>query len=252
MPGGAISRARPASPGAPPGASGALILAGRYAIFHGGRESGEERWRIEARDSGLIATAEQVLQRPHPFPSRQEWRAALTSDWRLTGLEILWTVAERRLRSLHTADGPKWRVRIEYAGQVREQHGDFPPVCEVEYASPLFNAFILARRDFALGGEHEFPVLRIGPPWMAVSPDRMRVRCVEVGRFETTRGPVAAKRYIASQPAPGDAGTGDLLPGEDAGYSFWADERGVVLEAHEGLDPSMPWMKLIEYREGGA
>ncbi len=220
----------------------ALVAAGRYAIFHTGRECGEERWRLETVPGGIVATGEQALSPPHPHPSRQEWRATLTPSWRLTGLEILWTVGERRLRSVHTADGAVWRVRIEYGGRVREQHGDFPEYCEVEYGSPLFNAFILARRDFALLGEHEFPALRIGPPWMAVSPERLLYRCVEEGRLETARGAVRAQRYIVSLPGTGG---GPM----DPGYSFWADERGIVLESHEGRDAATPWMRLVEYRE---
>src|SRR5712692_10590440 len=104
----------------------AVIAAGRYVIYHAGRECGEERWRIESTAGGLIATGEQVLEAPHPFPSRQEWRATLTKRWRLSGLEILWTVGRRTLKAMHGADGALWRVRIEYGGQVREQHGDFP------------------------------------------------------------------------------------------------------------------------------
>ena len=183
----------------------------------------------------------QELGPPHPFPSRQEYRVTLTREWRVSGLEILWTVGERTLRSTHLADGPLWRVRIEHQGQVREQEGDFPDFCEVEYGTHLFNAFILARRDFALGGEHEFPVLRIGPPLMAVTPERMLYRCVEVGTFETPRGPVRAKRYVVSLPP---------RP-EEEGYAFWADEDGFVLESYEGLDLSRPWMRLTHFERGG-
>jgi hypothetical protein len=223
----------PATPAVEPG----LIAAGRYVILHAGRECGEERWRIEATAAGLVATAEQVLEPPHPFPSRQEWRATLTREWRLTGLEIAWTVGERLLRAVHGADGARWHARLESAGQVREQHGDYPDVCEVDFGSPLFSTFFLARRDFALFGEHEFPVLRIGPPWMAVSPERMLVRCVEFGRRKTVRGAVEAKRYVVSLPPRG----------EDEGYTFWADPQGIVLESHEGPEPTAPWMTLTGY-----
>ena len=215
----------------------ALIAAGRYVAFHAGRECGEERWRIESSATGIIATGEHLLESPHPFPNRQEWRATLTPDWRVTGLEIFWSVGERQLHAVHGADGERWRARFEYGGQTREQHGDYPDICEVDYVSPLFNTFYLARRDFALEGEHEFPVLRIGPPWMAVSPERMLVRCVERGPIETSRGRVEGRRYVVSLPPRT----------EEEGYTFWADRQGIVLESFEGPEPSGPWMKLVEY-----
>jgi hypothetical protein len=159
---------------------------------------------------------------------------------RVTGLEVLWNVGPRLLRATHAADGPRWRARIDYEGQTREQEGDYPDACEVEYATHLFTTFILARRDFALGGEHEFPVLRIGPPLMAVSPERMLYRCVERGVFAGPAGGVGARRYVASLPPRG----------EDEGYTFWADDDGFVLESYEGLDLSRPWMRLVELRRG--
>ncbi|MBI3539284.1 MAG: putative glycolipid-binding domain-containing protein, partial [Candidatus Eisenbacteria bacterium] len=187
----------------PDRAQSGVLLAGRYVLFHGGIECGEERWRIEAQGDRLIVTGEQESVPPHPFPSRHEYRATLTREWRITGLEVLWTVGARVLRAVHATDGPMWRVRIEYGGEVREQHGDFPGIAEVEYATHLFNTFILARRDFTIGGEHEFPVLRIGPPLMAVTPDRMLYRCVERGRFATPMGVVQASRYVVSLPPRG-------------------------------------------------
>ena len=223
-----------------PGAALGIRAAGRYVIFHSGHECGEERWEVARTAEGHVVTGEQRFTSPHPFPSRQEYRVTLSPDWRIGGLEILWTVGERVLRSIHRADGPTWRVRIEHQGNVREQHGDFPDFCEVEYGTHLFNAFILARRDFALGGEHEFPVLRIGPPHMAVSPERMLYRCVEHGEFESPLGRVRAKRYVVSLPP---------RP-EEEGYAFWADEDGFVLESYEGLNASRPWMTLVELRRG--
>ena len=77
--------ARPAGPAA----------AGRYRIFFSGRECGEERWELSSAPGGFVVNGEQVLVSPHPFPSRQEYRATLTMEWRVTGLEILWTVGER-------------------------------------------------------------------------------------------------------------------------------------------------------------
>ncbi len=174
---------------------------------------------------------------PHPIPSRQAYRAVLTPEWRLTALEIMWTVGEQQLRATHEADDLRWNVKIEYGGELKEQQGDYPLLCEVECATHLSTMFILAKKDFQLDGEHEFPVLRIGPPWMAVSPERMMFRCVEVGTFEGPNGQVKAKRYALSLPPQG----------EDEGYTFWADDDGVVLESYQGLDTSQPWMRLVEY-----
>lgn len=220
--------------------AGAVALAGRYAIFHAGEECGTERWRVEATADGLVATGEQEMMPPHPFPNRHEYRATLTREWRITGLEVVWTVGPRVLRATHAADGAMWRVRIEYGGQVREQEGDFPDYCEVEYATHLFNTFVLARRDFQVGGEHEFPVLRVGPPYMAVTPERMLYRCVEKDMFAAPSGAVPAGRYLVSLPPRG----------EDEGYTFWADENGIVLESYEGLGQMRPWMRLVEYQRG--
>ena len=214
----------------------ASVISGRYALFFSGREAGEERFRLERSADGWLITGSQELVAPHPFPNRQEYRATLTPEWRPVSLEVHWHVAGRSLIATHHADGPMWRVRVEYAGHVKEQEGDFPAVCEVEYGTHLFNTVILARRDFALGGEHEFPVLRIGPPLMAVTPERMLVRCVEKAPYVTPLGPVRASRYVVSLPPRG----------EDEGYAFWADEDGFVLEAYEGLDASRPWMRLVE------
>jgi len=223
-------------------AIGSLLAAGRYVIFNAGRECGEERWEILATPEGYLVTGEQEVVPPHPFPNRQEYRGTLGPDWRPAKLEILWRVGERRLRATHRTEGGMWRVRIEYGGQVRDQEGDFPDLCEVEYGTHLFNTVMLARRDFQIGGEHEFPVLRIGPPLMAVSPERMLYRCVQRGSVETPFGAVAAKRYVVSLP-PGP---------EEQGYSFWADEDGLVLESYEGPDRSRPWMRLVELRRGDA
>ena len=217
-----------------------LVFAGRYAIFHDGRECGEERWRIETAPAGLVATGEQRIVPPHPYPSASEYRVTLSDTMRPTGLEILWTVGTRQLRALHAASERVWRVRIEVDGHVREQQGDYPDFCEVEYGTHLFNAFFLARRDFQVGGEHEFPVLRIGPPWMAVTPERMLCRCVERGTRETPWGAVPAKRYVLTLPP---------RPAEE-GYTFWADGDGLVLESCEGTDPSRPWMRLEELTRG--
>jgi hypothetical protein len=224
-------------PGSRPPTSAAR---GRYAVFFAGQECGEERWTIEESPDGVVVTGEQQMIAPHPFPNHNAYRVTLAPSWRPTGLEVRWTVGDRLLTALHSADGANWRVRIEYQGHVKEQEGDYPEACEVEFVTHLFNAFILARRDFQLGGEHEFPVLRIGPPYMAVTPERMKYRCVEVGTFPTPVGPVKAKRYVVSVPPAS----------EDEGYTFWADESGIVLESYEGLDVTRPWMRLVEYGRG--
>ena len=220
-------------------ARGATVT-GRYAIFCDGRECGEERFEIHATPDGAVATGEQVLQPPHPYPSRQEYRVTMTADGRVTGVEIRWQVGARAVHATHAARGERWHARIEADGTTREQEGDFPAAAEVEYASHLATAFMLARYEFAVGGAHEFPVLRIGPPWMAVTPERMRLRCAEQGELLTRFGPVRARRWVVSLPPQG----------EDGGYSFWADEDGFVLESYEGHDVARPWMRLVEFRRG--
>ncbi|MGH7742160.1 MAG: hypothetical protein ACRENS_09065 [Candidatus Eiseniibacteriota bacterium] len=213
------------------------IFSGRYAQFQGGIECGEERWVIEATPDELIARGEQVMTAPHPAPGRLEYRATLTHGWRLTGLETTWRVGERELRALHAADAQRWRARIEYAGHVKEQEGDYPSVCEVDFVTHLFATFLLQRRDFSLGGEHEFPALLIGPPYMAVTPGRMLFRCVEHGTFHSPAGELPARRFVVSRPPES----------ESAGFTLWADDDGVVLESYEGLDPTRPWMTLTAY-----
>ena len=217
------------------------VISGRYVMFWAGQECGGERWEIARREDGYVIVGEQEITPPHPYPNRQEYRATLTNEWRPTGLDVIWTVGARRIVATHRAAGDQWRVQIESGGQVREQHGDFPAFCEVEFTTHLFNLAILARRDFQLGGEHEFPVLRIGPPLMAVTPERMLYRCVEIGSHDTPFGPVSAKRYVCFLPSEG----------EQQGYTFWADEEGFVLESYEGHDPGRPWMRLVELSRGG-
>lgn len=215
-------------------------LAGRYAIYASGHECGSERFAIAAEGDGLVIEGEQETAPPHPLPSRHRYRASLGPDGRVTGLDVAWEVSGRRLDAMHRAGDGRWRVRIEYGGQVREQHGDYPPFAEVEFPSQLFHFAILARRDFGVGGEHEFPVLRIGPPLMAVSPERMLIRCVGRGTLVTPHGEVAARRYRLSLPPRGEA----------EGYTFWADDDGLLLEAYEGPEPVNPWMRLVEWHGG--
>jgi hypothetical protein len=217
-----------------------LVFAGRYVQFQGGRECGEERWVIEATPVALIARGEQVLSAPHPAPGRLEYRARLTHEWRVTALEAHWRVGERELRAIHAADGPRWRARIEYQGQTKQQEGDYPRICEVDFVTHLFSTFLLQRRDFAPGGEHEFPALLIGPPLLAVTPGRMLYRCVERGMFRSAAGEVSARRYVVSRPPESEAD----------GFTFWADEDGVVLQSYQGLDLAQPWMVLTEFQRG--
>ncbi len=217
-----------------------LLAAGRYLVFHEGHECGEERWRIERTPEGMVATGEQVVDAPHPHPQRNEYRATLATEprVRVTGLEILWAVGQRTLRAVHAADAVRWRVRIETEAQVREQEGDYPDYCEVDFGTPLFNTFTLSRYSFQPGSEIEFPVLMIGPPFMGVTPTRQKYQCVEAGTLELPFGRLAARRYVMSYPERAEA----------AAFSFWADEQDVVLEYHAGLDPLNPWMRLVEFR----
>ena len=213
-----------------------LVAAGRYAAFARGTECGEERWRIDRGPEGYVIAGTQEMLAPHPFPNRQDYRVALDPRWRIHGLEIRWRVGDRELLAVHRSAAGMWRVRIEYAGQVKEQEGDFPEACEVDYGTPLFSTILFARRDFSVGGEHEFPVLRVGPPFMAVQPERLLYRCVESQTRATPWGPRPARRYVVS------------VPGRAAeAYSLWSDERGVVLESFEGAEPGEPWMRLVEY-----
>jgi hypothetical protein len=64
----------------------------------------------------------------------------------------------------------------------------------------------------------------------------MRIRCVEVGEFETPFGRRAAKRYVVSLPPRSEA----------EGWGFWADEDGMVLESYEDSNAERRWMQLVE------
>ena len=218
--------------------SARTVFAGRYAQFHSGIECGEERWALSATPDELIARGVQNMTAPHPAPGRLEYGVRLSHAWRVLAVEATWRVGTRELHAIHTADGTRWRARVEYDGQVKEQEGDYPDVCEVDFVTHLFSTFLLQRRDFAPGGEHEFPALLIGPPFLAVTPGRMLYRCVERGAFRSPAGEVPARRYIVSRPPEH----------EEEGFTFWADEQGVVLQSCEGLDLARPWMALTEYQ----
>src|SRR5204862_6275532 len=119
------------------------LVTGRYLLFFQGRECGMERWSIEGVPDGYVVRGDQELVAPHPFPNRQEYRATLTREWRVTGLEIRWNVGDRTLVSTHRAGDGMWRVRVEYAGPVKEQEGDFPAFREVDHGTHLFNTVVL-------------------------------------------------------------------------------------------------------------
>ncbi len=85
--------------GSVPELAGRAALAGRYVIHHDGRECGEERWRLATVPEGAVLTGEQVIESPHPFPNRHEYRATVSAHGRVTGLEVLWTVGTRVLRA---------------------------------------------------------------------------------------------------------------------------------------------------------
>ena len=87
----------------------ALVAEGRYALFFSGQPCGEERWSLERMGDGMVATGEQVMEAPHPFPNRHEYRIALTEGWRVTGLDIVWSVGSRRDSADHF---PSRRRRI--------------------------------------------------------------------------------------------------------------------------------------------
>ncbi len=212
------------------------MASGRYLVLHAERECGEERWELRAAGEGFVLTGEQELFAPHPRPLRQEWRATLSRRGRLTGLEVRWS-RPRVLRARHAVEGGRWHARIEYGGQVREQDGEFSDACEVEYGTRVASLFVLARREFRLGTEHEFPVLRIGPAWQTVTTEQMRYRLAEEGVRETPIGPVQGRRFVVSLPASTAA----------EGWTIWTDDAGFVLESYEGPDTSRSWMRLVEY-----
>lgn len=216
---------------------GTLVAAGRYALFAGGIECGGEEWRIDLREPGFVAVAEQVTSPPHPFPSRQEWRATLSEEWRVESLEIVWSVGDRRVLARHAASGGRWHVRIDYAGHVREQQGDYPAACEIGFASPLFSTFALRHYVVEPGAMHAYPALFVGPPYMAVEPGHEQLRCDEASELETAFGRVRARRVVSTR-TPGD---------ESAETTLWIDEHDIVLEAYDGPGRMHPWTKLLEY-----
>jgi hypothetical protein len=213
---------------------------GRYAIHVMGQPCGEERWMLERTAHGAVATGEQVLGPPCPVPGTTRWSATLDGEGRVTGVEIEWRVGERALRATHAAKGERWAVRIETDGHVREQEGDYPPRVHVVLGSHLFHAFVFAKLALAPGAEHVVAALSIGPPWMAVEPTHLHVRCTDAGTLETPFGPVAARRIEVADHARGPA---------DA-FTAWIGDDDFVLASREGPDDRDPWMTLVD-RSGG-
>ena len=216
----------------------ALLASGRYAIFHAGFETGEERWSVEAApEGGAIARGEQVLVAPHPLASELSWRAQLTPEGRIATLEMEWRVGTRTVRAEHAASIDRWHARITYGGHTREQGGDFPGHAEVAFGSHVLQTVMLRRYALAPGAEHEFPSLVIGPPFFAVEPGRQRIVCTAETRRQTPWGEVNARRIEFS----------DAL-GPVPAFAAWIDEHDVLLESYEDTNTEEPWMRLVEYR----
>ena len=184
-----------------------------------------------------MASGEQVTRAPFPFPSVLEWRATTDRDARLSGLELRWRVGERLVAAMHASDGAMWRVRIETHGHVREQEGDYPVRAHVVLGSHVFHTFAFRTLELRPGAEHEFPMLSVGPPWMAVEPGRLIVRCTEARAIDTPLGVRDARRVEVFDPARGRAES----------FAAWIDEHDVVLASHEGEDDATPWMTLEAY-----
>jgi hypothetical protein len=215
-----------------------MLAEGTYQLFHHGQACGEERWRIGEGPDELVAEGEQRWDAPFPYPNSQRYRVVLSPDWRVLALDLDWLVGERALHAEHRADGENWRASIRYEDQTKTQEGNYPYSAEVDFGSHLFNTFTLLRRGLGPGTDEEFPVLKIGPPFMAVVPERQRYLFVESGPIETPAGRFEAWRWQLTNPE---------RPG-DEGYTFWSDARGMVLESYEGPAPGRVWMRLTEYR----
>jgi len=217
-----------------------LLATGRYAIFHGGEEVGEERWSVaSASDGGAVARGDQVVLAPHPMPSMLEWRARLSPLGRVTAIEASWRVGTRTVRAEHSSDGDLWRARILYGGHTREQEGDYPQFAEVLIGSHVLHTIMFHRYVLAPGAEHEFPTLVIGPPWFAAEPGRQKLMCTATGEREVASQKLAARRIEVSDPH-----------GAVAPFAAWIDEHDVVLESYEDTHGDTPWMRLTEYQRG--
>lgn len=214
-----------------------MITRGRYELLFAASVCGEERfeWRSTA-GADAVLTCEQRLESPHPLAGEQRCRATVSPDGRVTAVEIDWLVGTRGLHAQHRAEGGLWHVRIDYAGHVREQEGDYPPACEVLFSSPWFHTFALRHYVLAPGAEHEYAALMIGPPYMAVEPGKQSARCVEARELETPLGRVAARRVELHDPA-----------GSEPATTLWIDGEERVLEMRDGVGEDAPLVaRLVE------
>ncbi len=216
-------------------------VAGRYESYLAGQVCGEERFELlRAADGALVATGEQLLEAPHPLAGQTRYRAVVSPEGRVLEVEIDWLVGTRALHAQHRAEGGLWHVRIDYAGHVREQEGDYPPACEVMFNSPLFQSFAFAHYVLALGAEHEFAALLIGPPYMAVEPGKQQLRCTCAKEIETAFGLLPARAIELHDPS------GTELPS-----LIWIDAQDRVLESRDGLAVDSPLIqRLVEWNEG--
>ncbi|MEO5989443.1 MAG: hypothetical protein ABIU54_09390 [Candidatus Eisenbacteria bacterium] len=210
---------------------------GRYELFFADQACGEERFDvIPTSEGGSVVTGEQTLEAPHPLAGQQRFRATVSPEGRVLGVEVDWLVGTRALHAQHRAQGGLWHVRIDYAGHVREQEGDYPPSCEVLFGSPLFQTFALRHYVLAPGAEHEFAALLIGPPYMAVEPGKQQVRCTEARMLDSPFGPVEARRVEMLDPA-----------GADLPVVLWIDADERVLESRDGVHDTAPLLlRLVE------
>jgi len=210
----------------------------RHALFAESERCGEDHWRITSRgDGGAEASGEQETRAPHPFPSRTVWRATLSPQLRVTSLDIDWHVGARHLRATHQAEGDRWQVRVDHGGHTRAQEGDYPAACEVMFGSHLFHTIALRRYAWAVGAEHTFPALVIGPPWMAVEPGRQRIVCVSEAERDTPNGARTCRRLEVH----------DLLSSAPP-FAMWVDHDDRVIESFEDVSGLRPWMRLEEWR----
>ena len=222
------------------GNGGSPRVAGRYESYFAGQVCGEERFELLwAADGSVVATGEQLLEAPHPLAGQTRYRALVSSESRMLEVEIDWLVGTRALHAQHRAENGLWHVRIDYAGHVREQEGDYPVSCEVLFGSPLFQMFAMKHYVLAPGAEHEFAALLIGPPYMAVEPGKQQLRCMEVRDLETTFGVVSSRRVELHDPS-----------GAEPPSVVWIDAHDRVLQSHEGLDAASPLVqRLVELVE---
>jgi hypothetical protein len=214
---------------------------GRYELLFAGAVCGEERFEVlPAPDGGSVVMSEQTLEAPHPLAGTLRHRTTVDAAQRVSAVEVDWLVGTRALHARHRAEGGTWHVRIEYAGHVREQEGDYPPQCQVLFASPLFQSLVFRHYVLAPGAEHEFVALLIGPPYMAVEPGKQRLRCTGAGERDTPLGRVAARRIEVLDPS-----------GAEPPVTVWIDADDQVIESRDGLAEDSPLLlRLAEWSRG--